>query len=218
MGPGLVQIAAEHAVAMAVGVEGAGVDEQDLRGMLPDDIAGHTDIEIVDLGPLHEVFLAALFIALGQILGVALDNVQHGLAGSGICKAAAQSIAGVGHPVLGHQPVDIGVPRRDGPGDRAGGVALLFGGGKDVLHMDVLAEPQPLGVLIGGGEIEVAGDAVLTDVAAGHHRDVGGIGDGGIDGPHTTGDLAAAGQILLEIGQLPQGVYVLTDHGVSGKD
>ena len=84
--------------------------------------------------------------------------------------------------------------------------------------MDVLAEPQPLGVLIGGGEIEVAGDAVLTDVAAGHHRDVGGIGDGGIDGPHTTGDLAAAGQILLEIGQLPQGVYVLTDHGVSGKD
>lgn len=35
VGPGLVQIAAEHAVAMAVGVEGAGVDEQEPPGHAP---------------------------------------------------------------------------------------------------------------------------------------------------------------------------------------
>ena len=59
---------------------------------------------------------------------------------------------------------------------------------------------------------------MLAGVAARQDADVARVGDGGVDGTHTVLELAAACQVFLEVGHLAQGVYVLCDHGVNGKN
>ena len=149
---------------------------------------------------------------------MALHDADDLVAAAGPAEAAGQRIARQGHPVFVDEVVHVGVAAGDGPGDGGGLETGLLGHGEDVLHLDAVAEPEPAVVLIGGGEVEVAGDAVLAGIAARQDADMGGVGDGGVDGAHTVLILAAACQILLKVGHTAQRVHVLGDHGINGEN
>ena len=124
----------------------------------------------------------------------------------------------MGHPVFSHQPIHILVPSGNRPGDSACGIPGFFCRLEDVLHLDGVAEPQPVVILVGGGKGKVTGDTVLSHIASGHHGHMGRISHRGIYGTHTSRDLTASRQKFLKIRQPPQGVYVLTYHSVYGVD
>ena len=76
---------------------------------------------------------------------------------------------------------------------------------------------QPGIVLIAGGKTKVTGDLMLAGIAAGGNAHVDGVGHRGVNGTHTVFEFAAAGQILLEIGHVANGLHVLCDGSVGRK-
>ena len=216
--PCFVDMGAEHTLNVAVMVEGAGVHQQQFGLELPDHITGDGENEIVHHGPLHHVQTAALFITFGKQIRMGFDEVKHFLAGTCPGKAGAQRVAGFGHPVFVHQVIHVGVAAGDGPGHTGGGITAPLGGGEDILHLNRVGEPVPGGFLIGDGEAVVAHNTVLACIAAGDHGNVVGIGDGGIDGTHTAGNLTAAAEHTAEVGTAPHGLDIFADHSVHRKN
>ena len=98
-------------------------------------------------------------------------------------------------------------------------VLFADGDGERIRHFDAFRPPVPRdGFQHARMELKIVEDAMLVRIAAAHHADVGGIGDGRIDGTHTL-DHGAVLEELAEACVVLQEVFdVFPDHGVAGEN
>ena len=125
--------------------------------------------------------------------------------------------ARLGHPVFVYQPVDVGMAAGNGPENRRRGVARLVRRGKDVLYADNIGKPLPAVLLAVKREGIVAHHARFFGVATGHHRDVCGVCNAGVDRFHLF-CARAAGKILLKVGAGGEIFKVFADKCINRKD
>ena len=122
-------------------------------------------------------------------------------------------------PVFGQVVVDVRMVGGDRPEGIAGDFSKPFGDGERVRHFNAFRPPIPRnGFQHARMEFEIVDDAMLVRIAAAHHADVGGIGDGRIDGAHPLDH----GAVLEEFAEarvvLQKVLDVFPYHGVAGEN
>ena len=203
---------------MPAAVKCSRVKESHIGLVLTQNVTGTCHPKIIDLGPLHEVFLSALLPAFPKQIGVAFKYLNDLIVGTGAAEAALQRIARLRHPILVDHIVNIGVAAGNGPRHRSSRQASPFCHGKNILHLNPVTEPKPIVILVGGRKVKIAGNAMRPGVASRQDADMDWIRHGRINGAHATLELAAAAKIFFEIRHLPDRVHIFSDHRIHRKD